>query len=184
MHPSCIDIKITLASATICVMVELMDVVHKDLKPENILVDDAENLKIADGGIAKALCDEQGTSVQEYMQTVAGTLLYMAPEVWEGHYTRSSDVFSLGLVMFVICELPDPLVPMAHISRHLGQCALGQYMHMNRDARCLPATSLLNANKCTSDEKELFNDMLQCSYQSRPAVGDVVRKLKDMEERR
>ena len=160
------------------------DVVHRDLKPKNILVDDAENLKIADVGIAKALCDEQGTSVQEYMKTKVGTELYMAPEVWEGHYTRSSDVFSLGLVMFLICELPDPLVPMSHISRHLGQCALGQLLHKNRGAKCMPATSLLNANKCTSDEKRLFNNMLQCRYQSRPAVGDVVRKLKDMEERR
>ena len=168
--------------ATALEFIHQQNVVHRDLKPENILVDDAENLKVADVGIAKALCDEQGTSVQEYMQTVAGTPLYMAPEVWEGHYTKSSDVFSLGLVMFLICELPDPLVPMAHISRHLG--ALGQFMHMNRDARCLTATLLLNANKCTSDEKKLFNDMLQCRYQSRPAVGDVIRKLKEMEKRR
>ena len=167
--------------ATALEFIHQQNVVHRDLKPENILVDDAENLIIADVGIAKALCDEQGTSVQEYMQTVAGILLYMAPEVWEGHYTKSSDVFSLGLVRFLICELPDPLLPMAHISRHLGQCVLGQFMHMNRDARCLPATLLLNANKFTSDEKKLFNDMLQCRYQNRPAAGDVVKKLKDME---
>ena len=159
------------------------DVVHRDLKPENIL-DDAENLKIANVGIAKALCDEQGTSVQEYMKTKVGTELYMAPEVWEGHYTRSSDVFSLGLVMFLICELPDPLVPMAYFPIQSSQWALGELMHKNSDARCLPVTSLLNPNKCTSDEKKLFNDMLQYRYQSRPAVGDVVRKLKDMEERR
>ena len=170
--------------ATALEFIHQQNVVHRDLKPENILVDDAENLKIADVGIAKALCDEKGTSVQEYMETVAGTPLYMGPEVWEGHYTKSSDVFSLDLVMFLICELPDPLVPMAHISRHLGQCALGQFMHMTRDARCLTATLLLNANKCTSDEKKLFNDMLQCRYQSRPAVGDVIRKLKEMEKRR
>ena len=86
--------------------------------------------------------------------------------------------------MFVIYELPDPLVPMAYFPDQLSQWALGKLMHMNRDARCLTVTSLLNANKCTSDEKKLFNDMLQYRYQSRPAVGDVVRKLKDMGERR
>ena len=104
--------------ATALEFIHQQDVVHRDLKPENIL-DDAENLKIANVGIAKALCDEQGTSVQEYMKTKVGTELYMAPEVWEGHYTRSSDVFSLGLVMFVICELPDPLVPMAYFPDQL-----------------------------------------------------------------
>ena len=108
----------------------------------------------------------------------------MAPEVWEGHYTRSSDVFSLGLVMFVICELPDPLEPMAHFLIQSSRCALGELMHINIAAKCIPATSLLNAKKSTSDEKKLFNEMLQYKYQSRPAVGDVVRKLKDMEERR
>ena len=79
--------------ATALEFIHQQNVVHRDLKPENILVDDAENLKVADVGIAKALCDEQGTSVQEYMQTFAGTPLYMAPEVWEGHYTKSSDIF-------------------------------------------------------------------------------------------
>ena len=57
-------------------------------------------------------------------------------------------------------------------------------MYKNSGAKCMPATSLLKANKCTSDEKKLFNDMLQYSYQSRPAVSDVVTQLKDMEERR
>ena len=56
-------------------------------------------------------------------------------------------------------------------------------MYKNSGAKCMPVTSLLNANKCTSDEKKLFNDMLQYRYQSRLAVGDVVTKLKDMEER-
>ena len=86
--------------------------------------------------------------------------------------------------MYVICELPDPLVPMAYFPIQSSQCTLGELMYKNIDAKCMPVTSLLNANKCTSDEKNLFNDMLQYRYQSRPAVGDVVRKLKDMEKRR
>ena len=57
-------------------------------------------------------------------------------------------------------------------------------MYKNSGAKCMPATSLLNANKCTSDEKKLFNDMLQYRYQSRPAVGDVVTKLKEEQRKR
>ena len=109
--------------ATALAFIHQQKVVHRDLKPENILIDEAENLKIADVGIAKAICDKQGTSIEEYMQTAIGSYLYMAPEVWGEHYTRSSDVFSLGLVMFVICELPNPLKPLPSRMNH---CALGQ----------------------------------------------------------
>ena len=59
------------------------------------------------------------------------------------HYTRSSDVLSLGLVMFVICELPDPLEPMAYFLGQLSQWALGQLMQINIAAKCIPATLLL-----------------------------------------
>ena len=83
--------------------------VVRDLKPETILIDDAENLKIADVGLAKALHDGKvPLSRNTCGQYVEGTALYMAPEVCGGHYTRSSNIFSLGLVIFVICELPDP----------------------------------------------------------------------------
>ena len=87
------------------------DIAHRDLKPENILIGGDGQLKVADVGIAKTLYDQleaQG-SYQKYMETAAGTLPYMAPEVFSEHYTINSDIFSMGLVMFVICELPyDP----------------------------------------------------------------------------
>ena len=34
-----------------------------------------------------AICDKQGTSIEEYMQTVIGSYWYMAPEVCGEHYT-------------------------------------------------------------------------------------------------
>ena len=40
--------------ATALEFIHQQNVLHGDLKPENILVDDAENLKIVDVGIAKA----------------------------------------------------------------------------------------------------------------------------------
>ena len=166
--------------ATALEFIHQQEVVHRDLKPENILIDEAENLKIADVGIAKAICDKQGTSVEKYMQTVIGSYWYMAPEVWGKHYTRSSDVFSLGLVMFVICELPDPLKPMPSRMNY----ALGHLMYNVRFTKSIPATSLLNTNRCTSDEKMLFNDMLQYEYHNRLTASEVIKKLKIMEERR
>ena len=170
--------------ATALAFIHQQEVVHRDLKPENILIDEAENLKIADVGIAKAICDKQGTSIEKYMQTVIGSYWYMAPEVWGKHYTRSSDVFSLGLVMFVICELPDPLKPIVYFPSHMDHCALGKLMYSVIFAPNMPVTLLLNTNRCTSDEKMLLNDMLQYEYRNRPTASGVIKKLKIMEERR
>ena len=90
-------------------------ITHRDLKPANILVDAADNLKVADVEIAKTLYNKQtaGGSCQEYiyLETVADARPYLVPEVFGEHYSISSDIFSMGLVVFVICELPNPLEP-------------------------------------------------------------------------
>ena len=86
--------------------------VHRDLKPENVLLTDQvnEDIKLADFGLARkymALKQSNAESVndaQYYMQTGVGTLYYIAPEVFAGHYTEKSDVFSLGVLLYAIVE--------------------------------------------------------------------------------
>jgi len=157
-------------------------IAHRDLKPANILVDTAGNLKVADVGLAKALYDglNTGGSFQQYMKTACGSYPYMAPEVFGGHYTTDSDIFSMGLVMFVICELPKDLTPTC---QGYSPPFLGPVLYINRAARTEKATSLLNAQKCPSDEMELFDSMLQYNYHNRPTAA-VVKWLKEIEERR
>ena len=162
-------------------------IAHRDLKPENILLDGASNLIVADVGIAKILCNEitsdRSYKHYMYMQTAAGTLPYMAPEVFSEHYTTESDVFSLGLVMFVICELiPRPLCD----SIFDDELYLGVHMHLNSAVREEKATSLLKltAQNCRSDEKQLLDDMLQYDYHRRPTAADVVQRIRAIEERK
>lgn len=52
-------------------------------------------LQVGDLGVAKAL------TKASHAQTVIGTPLYMAPEVWRGlKYSYSSDLWSLGGVLY------------------------------------------------------------------------------------
>src|SRR5262249_44177021 len=87
-------------------------IVHRDLKPENIIivsdpdVPGGERVKIIDFGIAKHAVDDW----QERTATgvVLGTPTYMAPEQWEQVVDSRADIYSLGIVLYVMAtgELP------------------------------------------------------------------------------
>jgi len=75
-----------------------MRMMHRDVKPENFRFDDprAETLKLLDFGSAKA------TAGVPASHTVTGTLLYAAPEVFDGVYWNACDLWSVGIVIFFL----------------------------------------------------------------------------------
>lgn len=164
-------------------------IAHRDIKPLNILVDGADNLKVADVGIAKRMHEESAecdSSFQVYMKTMGGTLVYMAPEVHSGHYSERIDVFSMGLVMYVIRELPinyNELIPLVQC-REFEVNPLGSTFYSNMKATEISATSLLNAQNVQPDEKLLFDDMLHYDHSKRPTAAEVVRKIEHIREER
>jgi serine/threonine-protein kinase len=85
-------------------------VVHRDLKPENVLVvpdpdvPGGERLKLIDFGIAKHERSHERTATG----IVLGTPTYMAPEQWDRAVDPRADIYSLGVVIYVMAtgELP------------------------------------------------------------------------------
>lgn len=49
-----------------------------------------------------SLFDETPNFVDDYAATICGTKLYMAPEVFQQRYNAKADVFSMGLVLYVM----------------------------------------------------------------------------------
>ena len=71
------------------------NIIHRDIKPANIFISDAGDYKLGDFGVARIASASTGAS------TRAGTVNYMAPEVFRGEkYTANVDIYSLGLVMY------------------------------------------------------------------------------------
>ena len=72
-------------------------VVHRDVKPGNLLVSEADVVKLADFGIARAT--DQSSITQA--GSVLGTAAYLAPEQARGEEAGpQADIYSLGVVAY------------------------------------------------------------------------------------
>ncbi|MBB5348754.1 serine/threonine protein kinase [Desulfoprunum benzoelyticum] len=78
-------------------------IMHRDIKPENILVTGDGRLKLLDFGIARDLSWEKADAAS------GGTLNFMAPEQFEGKSCLASDVWAIGVILYVLATGCYPL---------------------------------------------------------------------------
>jgi hypothetical protein len=78
-------------------------IMHRDIKPENILVTADGRLKLLDFGIARDLAWEKADAAS------GGTLNFMAPEQFEGKSCLASDVWAIGVILYVLATGCYPL---------------------------------------------------------------------------
>jgi eukaryotic-like serine/threonine-protein kinase len=80
-------------------------IVHRDVKADNVMVNQRNQVKVTDFGLAKL----KGSLKIGRSTTTAGTMPYMAPEQLQGEEADArSDIFSLGVLLFqmVAGQLP------------------------------------------------------------------------------
>lgn len=74
-------------------------IVHRDLKPENILLDNKSSsspIKLADFGLATYIKPGQS------LNGTVGSPFYIAPEVLAGGYNKAADVWSAGVILYIL----------------------------------------------------------------------------------
>nr|XP_056700553.1 serine/threonine-protein kinase 35-like [Euleptes europaea] len=171
-------------------------IVHRDLKPDNILITEksgAPVLKVADFGLSKVCAgltargeggnDNKDVNVNKYwLSSACGSDFYMAPEVWEGHYTAKADIFALGIIIWAMIER------ITFIDAETKKELLGTYIKQGTEIVPVGEALLENPKmelhipqkrrtSMSEGIKQLLKDMLAANPQDRPDAFELESRM-------
>ncbi len=103
----------------------LKKIVHRDLKPENMLLEqdrDLEKIKIVDFGTSLVYDDQRD------LDEKLGTAYYIAPEVIKKSYNEKCDLWSCGVIMYILLSGEPPFNdPRADNDAIMKKVEIGKY---------------------------------------------------------
>jgi calcium-dependent protein kinase len=82
-------------------------IVHRDLKPENLLYlhegsEENNPIKIIDFGLSQSI------NLNKMLSSKVGTAYYVAPEILAGKYTEKCDIWSAGVILYILLSGEPP----------------------------------------------------------------------------
>ena len=129
-------------------------IIHRDIKPENIVFVESGNfnaLKLIDFGL----------SIQQNAKRDnrrVGTPYYMSPEMIKGNFVYASDVWSVGVILFIMVTGKRPF---------RGKCKEEVY---NKISSGKYDYKSLNNAKCSEELKDLIKKMIVCDPDKRITI--------------
>ncbi|CAD8170533.1 unnamed protein product [Paramecium octaurelia] len=136
------------------------NIVHRDLKPENVLLDITSqgnyNVKVVDWGTAKIF------SPNQQINEKFGTLYYMAPEVLKRNYNEKCDIWSCGVILYILLSGIPPFGGKTDLEIQKS-ISYGKYT-LDSDVW----------NSVSAHAKDLVSQMLQYDVQKRLSAKQVL----------
>ncbi|CAI0397100.1 unnamed protein product [Linum tenue] len=138
-------------------------VIHRDLKPENFLFADASensDLKAIDFGLSIFF-----ERVDERFNEIVGSPYYMAPEVLRRNYGPEIDVWSSGVILYILlCGVPPFW---AETEEGIAQAIVRGHLDFSRDPW----------PKVSKEAKSLVKSMLDQNPYSRLTIQEVLGNI-------
>jgi eukaryotic-like serine/threonine-protein kinase len=152
-------------------------IIHRDIKPTNVMLVNGEydQVKVLDFGIAKQTVRQPEEAGQELTasRSLVGTPEYMAPECFEGQWDARSDIYSVGVVLYLalsgylpfkgktatetillaVRETPPPFDPALGVPRPLEELIF-RCLEKDPERRPASADELLHALQIVLAEAE------------------------------
>lgn len=144
-------------------------IVHRDLKPRNIFLTKDNHIKVGDFGISKVL-----NSTKDLTRESIGTLIYMSPEAInvDEYYSYSCDIWSLGITLFELCLLINPLIDLKDEKKIKEFILSGDFGELIRQKNIRQ-----NFSEKTCD---LIKKILVRNPNERPTIDEIIQKCKDI----
>mmetsp|Transcript_38001 Transcript_38001/g.81718 ORF Transcript_38001/g.81718 Transcript_38001/m.81718 type:complete len:425 (+) Transcript_38001:50-1324(+) len=144
---------------------------HRDIKPENfgfiqppVPGQPLPALKLFDVGLAWVLKSPVTEETAKDLLHIkrCGTACYMAPEVWDGNTGPPSDVWSLGVVSYIVTSLEVPFKLMESKSPKLA---------VRENDLCFDSPAWTNTSQCA---KDFLEAMLNKDWSNRPTTAEAL----------
>lgn len=158
------------------------DILHRDLKPENVMLGQHGEVWLVDWGLASAPSgerEEDDNLTGEH--TFVGTLSTAAPEQLAGQYSKASDQYSLGVVLYFLFALRNPHVGNNRFER---MTALLNEVPKAAESFVLPVQgrvpreiSVLLARMLKKDPKERFDSVRQVKQELSIILGGDIHAI-------
>jgi calcium-dependent protein kinase len=101
------------------------NIAHRDIKPENIIVGSDGYIKLIDFGLSKTV------HIKE-LKTIVGSPYYIAPEVLDENYSYECDIWSLGVILYIMLS---GIIPFdgANAAEVFKKIRAGQYSFSHKE---------------------------------------------------
>ena len=138
------------------------NIVHRDLKPENIMVEKVKNsdecrIKLIDFGSCYVL------TPGSYLNLRVGTPYYIAPEVLNMKYTLKCDVWSCGVILYILLSGSPPF-PGKHSEEIFANIRKGDFSFNYKE--------WINVSK---EAKTFISQMLTSDPEKRLSIQECVK---------
>ena len=141
-----------------------MHIVHRDVHPANIMIQRDGRVRVLDFGIAKG--DFSGREAMS-LYDVGGAIGYQSPERFHGETGPPVDVYAVGMLLVNL----------------LGHRLLLPRREARHDAAVEEGLATFGFDDLALGLTQLVRELLHYEPAQRPVMGDVVERLRAMQER-